>query len=98
MRFITASGSMYEVDTDAKKIRRLIGKDNPTPRMGKDGEWRSYREVHPWPLQKGQSVVIAWGSDVELQEETKAIVEAGGFGLPLTTTSPVVIIDETPSN
>lgn len=98
MRFTTVTGSLYEVDTKAKKIRRLNGKADPSPRMGKDGQWRSYREIHPNPLTIGESVVIAWGSDVELTEEGKAIVAEGGFGIPLTTTSPVVEIDETVFN
>lgn len=98
MRFTTISGSLYEVDTKAKKVRRLNGKADPTPRMGKDGEWRSYREIHPDPVQVGQGVVIAWGDDVELQDETKQVVAEGGFGLPLTTTSTVVEVDETVYN
>jgi hypothetical protein len=98
MRFTTVTGSLYEVDTKAKKVRRLNGKADPSPRMGKDGEWRSYWNIHPSPPQVGESVVIAWGSDVELRPETKAIVAEGGFGLAVTTTSPVVEVDETVYN
>jgi hypothetical protein len=98
MRFTTITGSLYEVDTKAKKIRRLNGAKDPSPRMGKDGQWRSYKEIHPKIPVVGESVVIAWGDDVELTEEGKAIVEGGGFGIPLTTTSPVVDVDETVFN
>jgi len=98
MRFTTITGSLYEVDTKAKKVRRLNGVKDPSPRMGKDGQWRSYKEIHPNPPTVGQSVLIAWGSDVELMEEGKAIEAEGGIGIPITTTSPVVDVDETVFN
>lgn len=99
MRFITLTGSVYEVDDKAKKVRRLNGKENPTRRMGKDGDWRPYAKLFPNPIKVGKGVVIIWDSDVPLQEETiDALSEEGGFGLPMTTTSMVVELDETVYN
>lgn len=95
MRFTTESGSLYEVDEKAKKIRRLNGVKNPTPRTGKDGQWRTYRELHPDPVTVGRGVVIVWGEDTELLVETKEQLQTmgGGFGMPMTTTSTVVDVD-----
>lgn len=95
MRFTTASGSVYEVDTAKKRIRRLNGVKDPTPRQGKDGEWRSYRQLHPDPIKVGSGVVILWGEETELLAETKEMLQSigGGFGAPMTTTSTVMDID-----
>lgn len=96
MRFTTASGSVYEVDTKAKKIRRLNGVTDLSPRMGKDGEWRSYRQLYPDPIRVGTGVAIFWGEDTELLAETKEQLQTmgGGFAIPATTTSTVMDIDE----
>lgn len=44
--YITESGSVYEVDHDNKRVRRLSGVKDPTPRQGKDGEWKTYVELN----------------------------------------------------
>lgn len=85
---------MYEVNTDSKQVRRLNGVKDPTPRQGKDGEWRSYSEIMPSPIKVGTAVVILWGSKTELLPETKAELEGtGGVAIPVTSTSPVVAIE-----
>lgn len=71
MKFETETGSLYEVDLESKKIRRLNGKGNPTPRQGQDGQWKKYINISPSFPVIGQSVLISWGSDVELLDETK---------------------------
>ncbi len=96
MRFTTISGSVYEVDTESKKIRRLNGKADPTPRQGKDGEWQSY--LNDLVVEKGAAVWIQWAAPKPLTEETKSL-----FGIEdkddepvpgrLTHTSIVVEID-----
>jgi hypothetical protein len=99
MRFTTTSGSLYEVDTTAKKIRRLNGEKNPTPRMGKDGEWRHYAKLYPAKPAVGQTLVIVWGEDTPLLPETvEELAQVGGFGMPITHTSLVVKVDETVYN
>lgn len=42
----TASGSIYEFDQAKKQVRRIEGVHNPTPRQGKDGEWKAYASLH----------------------------------------------------
>ena len=93
MKFTTQSGSVYEINTDSKKIRRLKGKEDPTPRQGKDGEWRPYVDTFPNPIQVGKGVVIAWGSDTPLLDETKAMFGDDAAGMPITTTSKVVLVE-----
>jgi len=100
MKFTTASGSVYEVNTETKKIRRLNGVKDPQPRMGKDGEWRSYRKLYPEVPTVGRGVVIVWGEETEPLAETKEQLESmgGGFVMPMTTTSAVMEIDNTVYN
>ncbi len=93
MKFTTASGSVYEVNTDSKQIRRLNGVRDPSPRQGPDGQWRAYEEIFPDPPEVGRPLVIRWGPETALMAETQEIVKAGGIGLPLTTTSHVVTIE-----
>jgi hypothetical protein len=56
--FETLSGSTYEVDEDAKQIRRLTGTRPAQPRQGRDGEWRAFEGISP--IEIGRSVIIAW--------------------------------------
>ena len=64
MIIYTESRSIYQVDTTQKRLRRLQGAINPTPRIGKDGEWKSYSSLYPDPIVIGKSMIIIWGSDV----------------------------------
>jgi len=99
MRFTTQSGSIYEVDTEGKKIRRLEGKKNPTPRQGKDGEWRGY--LNDLKVEVGESVLISWAAAHQLTEETLGLLGISETEAPppvpgrLTITSPVIEIDNT---
>ena len=45
MIFHTISGSSYEIDLIENKIRRLQGINNPSPRQGTDGEWKSFISI-----------------------------------------------------
>lgn len=94
MKFITETGSQYEINTEAKQIRRLSGTANPTARQGKDGEWKTYDSLSP--IQVGEQVVIFWGGNAEpMQETIDAMAETGGLILTTTQTSRVAqIIDE----
>jgi hypothetical protein len=56
----TISGSIYEFDHGLRRVRRLSGQEDPTPRQGKDGEWKSYNEVL---LQWNGSLIVVWGYD-----------------------------------
>lgn len=58
MIFYTESGSTYELDRSNNQIRRLNGTEDPTPRQGKDGEWKKFSACTE--VQKGYSVIIEW--------------------------------------
>jgi hypothetical protein len=53
----TETGSLYEFDTEGKRVRRLSGVKNPTPRQGADGVWKLNMEVAE--LSNGR-LLIAW--------------------------------------
>lgn len=100
MRFTTQSGSVYEVDVTNKKIRRLSGTTDPTPRQGEDGEWKSYEDFgslteiligNKGKLTIGESAVIVW-----VQSEHAPLSNDGG--VKTTFTSPVMEIDEGSAN
>lgn len=59
MRFLTLSGSLYEIDTAQRRIRCLTG--SSAARVGK-GEWRDYQETQPAKIQVGAQVLIVWAS------------------------------------
>lgn len=85
MKFITASGSTYEVNTDSKQIRRLTGVNDPQPRQGKDGEFKSYKELL---LKLNTSAIICW------DPATTAPLDPNRPGTPTTITSVVIKIIE----
>lgn len=68
MIFVT-SNSTYEVEHDLSRIRRLVGSSNPTPRQGKDGEWRTYEAISP--IEIGTIVLIVWSTTGSKIEGTK---------------------------
>lgn len=61
IQFKTESGSIYEVDTESKRARRVSGEHEPTERQGRDGQWRRYLWVSP--IKVGLPVFFTW--DVE---------------------------------
>ena len=52
----TETGSIYEIDNINKKIRRLSGQENPTPRIGQDGQWRKFKTIEK--ISNGQMLII----------------------------------------
>ena len=60
IKFTTLSGSVYELDRENKCIRRLTGIANPTPRQGKNGEYRTYLYIHPELPELNESLLITW--------------------------------------
>lgn len=86
-KFVTETGSMYEINTETKQVRRLNGTADPTPRQGKDGEWRKYEYISKPSV--GMPVLIMWGSDVKL------LPGSPPHATPSTVTSRVeMIIDD----
>jgi hypothetical protein len=49
IRFETKN-SVYEIDEDRQRVRRLSGANAPTENFGGDGEWRGYEH---WVLIPG---------------------------------------------
>jgi len=76
--FRTESSSMYEVNIDERKIRRLHGANPATNRLGHDGEWKEFLNISE--LEIGESVVITWSISNEQEE----------FRLKTTVTSPII--------
>jgi hypothetical protein len=52
--------SFYQVDHDAKKIRRLMGTNAPTIRQGEDGVWQDYEHLSTGI---NGELVIKWGTN-----------------------------------
>jgi hypothetical protein len=81
MIFRTQSNSVYEVDFDNKKVRRINGVNEPTARQGKDGEWRKYIDI---VLKENTPCYIVWDpKDTPLNDISDK------RNLPMTVTSIV---------
>jgi len=87
MIFHTETGSAYEVDFEKSQIRRLGGEKLPTPRMGKEGEWRQFVKLSPATPVVGQSVIIVWDP-----ANVSPIDPDCNVYLPMTTTSRVLYL------
>ncbi len=93
MIFRTQSGSQYEINTETKQVRRMLGKIGPTTRQGQDLEWKTYDSIFPDPITVGSSVIIFWPKEIPLLDDTPK--EEREISVPTTMTSNVVdVIDE----
>lgn len=89
MRFITETGSVYEVDEKRKLIRRLEGESNPTPRVGNDGMWKAFSSL--MNVNVGFRALICWDKERNSSDPTmNSLTYIGGD--PATLTSKVVKI------
>jgi len=86
----TESGSVYEIDTDGKRFRRLSGERPPTARQGADGSWRGYARIDPSQLQVGLPIFIMWAVDDQGPPAAPGCI-------PGTMTSRVVELDHGPA-
>jgi hypothetical protein len=77
MKLTTQSNSLYEINQKTKQIRRLVGLNNPTPRMGADGNWKDYQSISEIII--GQSLIIVW----------ETLLEDGRSTYRTTMTSPI---------
>jgi hypothetical protein len=67
MKYVrTYSSSIYEIDEEAKKIRRLHGIKDPTPRQGNDGDWKDYKEII---IALNKQLIIVWGNGTNANGE-----------------------------
>lgn len=76
-KFVQTMNSVYEVDRDAKRIRRLTSNHQPTDRQSPDGEWDEFEDLKGF--QEGQTMMIVW--------------EYTGSQAKATRTSPVQSIE-----
>lgn len=88
--FITQSGSVYNVDTHNKQIRRAYTTEESGESRRVSGDWRDYRVVSD--IQVGESVIIVWGNEVELLDGSEQ------WATPTTFTSPVASVSESDSD
>ena len=94
MKFTTQSGSVYEADLGEMKIRRLNGVKDPTPRQGKDGEWKAYKSLSSHPILEEDLFV---GGDAWIMWDPANTPPLSGDGIPhipYTQTSSIVSIEE----
>lgn len=68
MIFRTETNSRYEIDLVTRKMRRLVGFNEPTANQGADGEWKSYERISEIKL--GSPVVIVWSVGEEIIRRT----------------------------
>lgn len=74
MRVWTAN-SLYELDLDRGRIRRVLGQQPPTTRQGADGEWRPFEGISQ--VRVGDRMLIVWSRRGERARSTltSAVVE-----------------------
>lgn len=89
MKFITESGSIYEVNVEQKQIRRVTNM-NGSEATGRQGnnEWRTYDQLSE--IVVGHPVAICWS-----KATTPLMPGSPDFMLPGTLTSPVQMIMDT---
>lgn len=56
--FKTESGSIYEVDLENMRCRRVTGVRSATPRQGIDGEWKKFKYASVIAI--GGPVLFTW--------------------------------------
>ena len=66
----TTLNSVYEVDREGRRARRLSGKNEPTQHTGTDGEWQEFADVAHHP---SGGLVIVW--DEDRMTVTSAVVD-----------------------
>jgi hypothetical protein len=75
MKFKTRSGSMYEVNTDAKRFRLVDGTQPELTVAGREGRapkgaWKQYERIHGPVV--GQRCTVVWG---DTYTSTSQVVE-----------------------
>lgn len=58
---VYTENSIYEVDEEDNRIRRVNSNHEPTPRQEEDGVWQEFGTVEG--LEEGSPMLIIWGSD-----------------------------------
>lgn len=58
--FATETGSEYQLNKEARMIRRLGGYHSPTRNQGTDGNWQSYLRLEPAAPVRDRPLLIIW--------------------------------------
>lgn len=53
------ANSVYEVDEEARRVRRVYGDNPPTDRFAPEGEWKTFQSVS----EAAGGLVFTWPSD-----------------------------------
>ncbi len=92
-RFVTASGSMYQVDNIRKKIRRFrFGASGPAPSFRVEGEWKPFFNLTA--VEVGKRVTVFWTEQEAPLASSLPLVQAGISVIPLTITNIVTEVVE----
>lgn len=68
LRVRTESGSVYDVDLDGQRIRRVHGRHGPADTQPQDGIWRRFAGIEgPEP---GLPMVVYWAKEAASSRET----------------------------
>ena len=78
---VWTENSLYQVDLDRKRIRRVFGANAPAPRFGQDGGWLAFLSVK---IPLGHSMRTLWRVD-DMDD---------GLIFRCSVSSPVVCISE----
>ncbi len=90
MKFITESNSIYEIDKENSRIRKLNSQEpSASKRIG--GDWKSFARISPVVV--GKSVLIFWNDAPALPETIEAFPEGGSYA-PFTHTNLVSSVVE----
>lgn len=74
---IKTEHSVYEIDKDRCRVRRLTSDHDPTPRQGEDGDWKGYEDLRFM----ADGMFIIWGftySGIAQGTLTSRILEING--------------------
>lgn len=74
--FSTISGSIYQVDEENKRIRRITGKTPPHRTFAPDGKWKPFEEITF--IEVGLSACIKWPEAVGGSTITSVVREIRG--------------------
>ena len=87
-RVRTESGSVYDVDLDGMRIRRVHGRHGPTDTQPQDGIWRRIRGLEGPTA--GESMVVYWATEAAGGKETD-------YGFRTTVVTEVIEVDPEPT-
>lgn len=69
MMVVTTQNSVYELDDEQARVRRVSGKNPPTPYFGEDGVWQP---VQAWRFDERQNLTV-WWSDTKFTQLSNTV-------------------------